>query len=461
MQPMIKNRLKPNKAFYQWCLSQFPKYDFKVKGEIVKSYKENKNNRKRKTIERMIRSNTNFEKMYKEKIFVIVLATKKRIEIQSYIFWQSINSETLEESLNHKLWNIEIFKDNKHYTFGLSWFDLEKYTEGLTSNSSMTGPYSFIEHYPQDYREVFKHSELRHFDMNELFVVQRVPRIYKYRHGLEHLQRKNNKKLFNNVISGVADMRRLTKSFVRNHDRLIREDFSYDNILAYEMIKHHESGAKPNIKAVEYFSQSKSLLEKHLDRPQFNRLQNYLFKQKQYLRYYDDYLNMLREVGNETEDDIVIFPKNLVEEHDKLVQVIIILNAERKLKLEVEEAIKLEEITNKLKLFEYQGDKYQVVAPESLKDITNEGAELKHCVGGSYYLNEHKKGKANIMFIRRKDERDKPFYTMTYVDQKTKVTQIHGYGNDETKEDPLIKDFVENEWLPYVSRVKERNKMSC
>lgn len=453
-QKIAENRLKPNQDFYKWCISHFPIYAFRKSGQIIQSHDRcSKDNRR--VIERQIRSNTNFSKLYEEKIFVIVLATKRRIEIQSYIFWQDINSQTLKESIDFKLWNIELFESNKHHK--VCYYPYFKgYGEGLRSSGDMTGPYTYAQFYKQDYEQVFKRSELRHFNMNELFDIHTIRRLYKYRLGLEHIFKKNNRRLFQDIIDGKADMRRVTKKFIRKYDRLVRLDFDCESIAIYELIKNHSSAAKPNLKAIELLGGNHEILSKHLDRSQFNRLQNYLLKQNQTLRYYDDYIKMLADIGNETEDDIVLFPRNLVAEHDKLVEIVNALENERKTKLEAQEAKKMSSITRRLKSYEYKGANYQVVAPNDLQDIVNEGIALSHCVGTSHYLNNHKTGAESIMFVRKSSDRDSPFYTMTYIEKKNSVTQIHGYSNEETEEDPLIKKFINDEWLPYVRKEKEK-----
>lgn len=452
---IVKNRLKPNKKFYEWCESNFPKYKFKKGGKIVNSFVENKNNKYRTAIERQVRSNTNFDKLYTEQVFVIVLATKKRIEIQSYVFWQSINPITLQESIESKLWNIELFYKNSHYKVGLNLYT-NRYSYGLRKNGNMMGPYTYTHLYDQDYNEVFKDSELRHFNMNERFDLYSIDRLYKYRLGLEHLQRRKNLSLFNDILSGRSDMRRVTRRYIRENDSLIRSNYGFSDILTYEIIRLHKSASKPNLKAIKLLSDNTKILNKHLGRPYFNRLQNYLVKQNQTLEYYDDYIEMLHQIGNETNEDIVLFPRNLTEEHDDLVAVINTLKIEERTKLEKAEVRKMEVITERLKSYGFKGLSYQVVAPENLMDIVNEGIELSHCVGSKSYLNKHKSGDECIMFIRKLNDESTPFYTMTYVESKHRVTQIHGYSNRVTDEDALIKEFIESDWLPFVKKIKEK-----
>lgn len=67
-----------------------------------------------------------------------------------------------------------------------------------------------------------------------------------------------------------------------------------------------------------------------------------------------------------------------------------------------------------------------VLVPESAEDIIREGATLRHCVGN--YVGSVKKGKAMILFVRKKDALHVPFYTMEIQEQR--VVQCRGFAND-------------------------------
>ena len=81
-----------------------------------------------------------------------------------------------------------------------------------------------------------------------------------------------------------------------------------------------------------------------------------------------------------------------------------------------------------------------IVQPKQLSDIAYEGKALSHCVGG--YAERHAKGALSIMFIRKKSEPDKPYYTME-VSADGKIVQVRGKRNIAPGEDvdALIKDY--------------------
>ncbi len=58
----------------------------------------------------------------------------------------------------------------------------------------------------------------------------------------------------------------------------------------------------------------------------------------------------------------------------------------------------------------YDDENYLIRLPKDEDEICKEGMSLHHCVGG--YAHEHSIGSTTIMFLRKKSEPDKPFYTI-------------------------------------------------
>ena len=100
------------------------------------------------------------------------------------------------------------------------------------------------------------------------------------------------------------------------------------------------------------------------------------------------------------------------------------------------------------KKWEYENDEYAVIYPVEPCSLTAEGTTLGHCVGG--YIQRVLNRNTNIMFIRRKEALDKPFFTVEILTNGT-IEQVHGRGNcnvnsaDVKKTDPNLEAFV-NEW---------------
>ena len=87
----------------------------------------------------------------------------------------------------------------------------------------------------------------------------------------------------------------------------------------------------------------------------------------------------------------------------------------------------------------YEEDELAVIAPTLPGDLANEGIELHHCVKS--YIEKVANGKTNIMFIRKKTEIDKPFFTVE-VSNNGVVEQVHGFGNRNACTEPGLEDFV-------------------
>lgn len=93
-----------------------------------------------------------------------------------------------------------------------------------------------------------------------------------------------------------------------------------------------------------------------------------------------------------------------------------------------------EDLAN-IPVFNLHSDGLFIKLPENSDEIKKEGIALRHCVGG--YVDKVAKGETIILFIRKEDEPDKPYYTMEW---KGKVIQCRGYCNcDMTNK---VKRFV-------------------
>jgi hypothetical protein len=87
----------------------------------------------------------------------------------------------------------------------------------------------------------------------------------------------------------------------------------------------------------------------------------------------------------------------------------------------------------------YDGETFSITAPDTIADIANEGYKLNHCVKS--YINNVIGGKTNILFVRKTDDLEKPFYTLEIKDNA--VRQCHGANNRNVDEVEGLKDFLE------------------
>ena len=97
-----------------------------------------------------------------------------------------------------------------------------------------------------------------------------------------------------------------------------------------------------------------------------------------------------------------------------------------------------DKITTKYTKYEYEDDSLMVIVPASQEEIVNEGLVLHHCV--ATYADRHINGHAAIMFIRKKNEPNKPFYTMEINPTDNNIVQVRGKFN--CAKTPEVTKFV-------------------
>lgn len=99
----------------------------------------------------------------------------------------------------------------------------------------------------------------------------------------------------------------------------------------------------------------------------------------------------------------------------------------------------------KWKRYLYSDDEYRVDAPQSIEEIIQEGAALHHDVKSC--INQICDGKVVILFIRRHDEPNKPFYTLEI--RNNAICECWGglngdNNNKDVFDTPGLVDFLEN-----------------
>ena len=110
---------------------------------------------------------------------------------------------------------------------------------------------------------------------------------------------------------------------------------------------------------------------------------------------------------------------------------------------------KMEKLDKERAKLNYEEDDFIIRLPEKLSEIAMEGNALRHCVGG--YTDRHAMGNTTILFLRRKSEPDKSFYTIEV--NRNNIIQIHGFGNRWLGCNP--------EAIPTVARWLKKNGIHC
>lgn len=132
----------------------------------------------------------------------------------------------------------------------------------------------------------------------------------------------------------------------------------------------------------------------------------------------------------------VIKPEDIKTLHDNLVYIV---NSQQN---EIYQK-SFDEFQKKWNKYLYKDDNYSIISPKEADDLVKEGIELHHCVKS--YIDSTCKGKTNILFLRKNNELDKPFFTIELTNDD-KVRQIHGFANCGLEQYPEVKDFY-SQWL--------------
>lgn len=154
---------------------------------------------------------------------------------------------------------------------------------------------------------------------------------------------------------------------------------------------------------------------------------------------YHDYLQMAAGLGYNLDDEWVLYPRNLEERHDQLIE------ESREKELQMQKAEDDEKDKNLSKTIKHKGwDRYEMETedllirlPECAHEIRKEGNAQHHCV--ATYMDRMVAGETCILFIRKKSEPDKSYYTVEV--RNGVVIQVRGKYNMNPSED--VKKFME------------------
>lgn len=134
---------------------------------------------------------------------------------------------------------------------------------------------------------------------------------------------------------------------------------------------------------------------------------------------YKDYLEMCVEQRYDMKNSFILYPADLQKSHDKVARRIQV-KADAKMRRDFKAAY--QRIMGQL---DFEQDGMRIVYPTSLDEIIAEGNALHHCVAN--YVDKVAKQKTMILFLRKSEDVDKPFYTVEVAHRK--VAQVRGNGN--------------------------------
>lgn len=187
-----------------------------------------------------------------------------------------------------------------------------------------------------------------------------------------------------------------------------------------------------------------------------NRMVNYMKKQKiapsTLLETWNDYLRMAAGEGMDVNDDIVRLPKDLKARHDELVERINGRKEEKRLKEEAEKYRKLNqkimEHLPEVKRYFWENKDYIIIPAGKCEELVTEGRKLHHCVGASTnYMEKMAEGKSWILFLRKKEDIKKPYYTVEISMEDDRIIQWYSEYDrkpDSKKIQKVLKTFKDS-----------------
>ncbi|MCI8592678.1 MAG: hypothetical protein HFI88_10130 [Lachnospiraceae bacterium] len=148
-----------------------------------------------------------------------------------------------------------------------------------------------------------------------------------------------------------------------------------------------------------------------------NRMVNYMKKQVlppgKLAVTWRDYLHMAGAEGMDASDDIVRFPRDLKAAHDRLVELRNAREDQERLAGYAGLDTQIRGNIPQAARYYWQDGAHLVVPAASCGELMAEGRALHHCVGsGDRYMKKMAEGKSWILFLRRKDCPEKPWYTL-------------------------------------------------
>lgn len=175
------------------------------------------------------------------------------------------------------------------------------------------------------------------------------------------------------------------------------------------------------------------------------RAARYLTEQNIETRDYIDYIRQCKVLEYDLHDTAISMPHHFMDTHIRLSGII----------KDKENAALQKELAGRIadrKRLEFEFGGFLIRQPENLGEIIREGKMLHHCVGG--YAERHAQGVLHILFIRKADAPEKPFYTME-VSTGGNIVQVRGLRNCDLTED--VRELVE-QYREYLQPLFEKRK---
>jgi len=198
-------------------------------------------------------------------------------------------------------------------------------------------------------------------------------------------------------------------------------DINYQELLALRL------NPTTDIKVLNFIKNNLSTCEYLNKYVKLDELRNYLLNQnlKEYnIHEYYDYIRCLEKLKLNLKDKSILYPKNFIDEHDKVTYQVIVLN-------DPETDEKINNLSIILNLNKYEDDKYVIFPASDINSLIDESNQQSNCV--KTYSELISNNECQIYFMRYKKDITKSLVTIEVKDNK--VVQARTKFNKEPSEE--------------------------
>ena len=190
---------------------------------------------------------------------------------------------------------------------------------------------------------------------------------------------------------------------------------------------------------------------KALVKNELGKFLDYIEKQNTNFYSYRDYLNACQYLGLDMNEEKNRYPHDFKRWHDIRIDEYRSAKALKDEQERKEFYDKFVAVAIKYLSLEYnKKSAYISVIAKNPSELITEGDTLHHCVGRMGYDQKFAREESLIFFIRMKEKPDVPFVTIEYSPSQKRVLQC--YGDNDTKPEDSVIEFVHKKWLPYANR---------
>ena len=186
----------------------------------------------------------------------------------------------------------------------------------------------------------------------------------------------------------------------------------------------------------------------------YTKFENYMQKNRWNIVEYSDYLRLKNDAGYNMQDSIILFPANLHEAHQRIVDETNMAAAEKRMAEKNNTYPNIAKNYKKLKAkFGYETEEFVIRPAKDAAEIILEGQRMHHCVGSSdTYMSKHNNDKSYILLLRKASEPDIAYCTIEISPDFHIIQWQQAY--DQKPDEKIIKPVLDEYLKTKTLRVK-------